>query len=817
MKRVDLNGAWRFKAVTPKKNLPLDHADVQEWMEASVPGTVHTDLMAAGRIPDPFVCMNELDVQWVESQRWLYRREFEVESALIEQDAICLVAEGLDTYARVKLNGRIVGETADMFVEHRFDVKSFLKRGKNVLEVLFDSPVIHSRKLQRQYGALKVALEPHRAYVRKAQYSFGWDWGPKLTTSGIWRDIYLEAVSGCRIASVFARAEKITKNNAGVRVTIELERSTNSSVNVTLEIQGEGFEHRQSFVMRGNTKSLVINVPNPRLWWPNGYGDQALYQLRVTASVNGVECDARVSSFGIRTVRLLQEKDEEGRSFIIEVNGEKIYCKGADWIPCDNFIPRIRPSAYERLLSLARDAHMNMIRVWGGGIYEQEVFYELCDRLGLMVWQDFMFACGEYPEQPWFLRLVEDEAAKAITHLRNHPSVTVWCGNNECEWIFCTDNPGKTPDDMTGAPIFRDLLPSLCRSLDGTRPYWRSSPFGIGFPNAESSGNHHQWAVWGHWKDYKEYENDKARFVTEFGFQAPAHLRTLESVTIPSDRTPQSTVFEYHNKLPEGTERLFRFQAAHYTVGTEFDDFIYKGQLVQAEALKTAVEHWRRRKFKTAGSLFWQLNDCWPVSSWAIIDSALRPKAAYYYAKKFFAPILVSFKKREDGLEVWITNDLLSPVVGELEVTLRSFNGAVAWSNKSQVVIPRNASRASIRIGVPEYDQSDSSQSYLLAQFMAGGEVRSENRCFLCEPKHMLRQTPSITTELDNLSSNAYSMSIDSTTFLKSVCIEIEGEEVEVDDNYFDLDAGISKRIRIVSQCPEELVRKRITLRSLWS
>ena len=817
MKRIDLNGVWRFKAAAPKTNLPTEHADVLEWMEATVPGTVHTDLMAAGRIPDPFVRMNELDVQWIGSQRWLYRREFEVEPDLFMEDAVCLVAEGLDTYALVKLNGHIVGETADMFVEHRFDVKRFLKVGRNMLDVLIDSSVMNSQKLQRQYGALKVALEPHRVYVRKAQYSFGWDWGPKLTTSGIWRDIYLEAVSGCRIASVFARSEKVTRHNAVVRVTIELERSTKSSVDVTMEIQGEGFKHRQCFAMRGSTKSLVINVPNPRLWWPNGYGGQPLYRIRVTASVNGVECDSQVSSFGIRTVRLLQEKDEEGRSFIIEVNGVKIYCKGADWIPCDSFVPRIRPSTYERLLSLARDAHMNMIRVWGGGVYEQDVFYELCDRLGLMVWQDFMFACGEYPEQPWFLWLVKDEGVKAITRLRNHPSVTVWCGNNECEWIFCTENPDKTPDDMTGAPIFRDLLPSLCRSLDGTRPYWRSSPFGRGFPNAEFSGNHHQWAVWGLWKDYREYENDNARFVTEFGFQAPANMKTFDPVLLPSDRTVQSRVFEHHNKLPEGTERLFRFQAAHYTVGTAFDDFIYKGQLVQAEALKTAVEHWRRRKFKTAGSLVWQLNDCWPVSSWAVIDSALRPKAAYYYAKKFFAPTLVSFKKKKDGLEIWLTNDLLSPVAGELEVSLRSFDGAVTWSKRSQAVVARNASKAVIRIGAAEYDQSDSSQSYLLAQFKVGGGAQSENRFFLCEPKHMRRHAASITMELDKVGSDTYSLTVSSTTFIKGACIEVEGEDAEVDDNYFDVDAGIPKKVQIHSECPEELVGRRTTLHSLWS
>jgi len=305
--------------------------------------------------------------------------------------------------------------------------------------------------------------------------------------------------------------------------------------------------------------------------------------------------------------------------------------------------------------------------------------------------------------------------------------------------------------------------------------------------------------------------------VTEFGFQAPAHLSTFESVTLPSDRTAQSRVFEHHNKLPEGTERLFRFQAAHYNVGKELGDFIYKGQLVQAEALKTAVEHWRRGKLKTAGSLFWQLNDCWPVSSWAVIDSALRPKAAYYYAKKFFAPIIVSFKKKKNGLEVWITNDLLSPVAGELEVSLRSFDGAVAWSKRSQEVIARNVSRAVIRIGDREYDRSDSSQSYLLAQFKVGGKAQCENRFFLCEPKHMQNQTPGVTLELDKIGSNTYSATISSTTFIKAACIEFEGEDIEVDDNFFDVDAGISKKIRIASRCPEELVRKKIKLRSLWS
>ena len=785
-------------------------------MPASVPGTVHTDLLAAGRIPDPFYRMNELEVQWVDSERWLYRREFEVGKEILDEDVISLVAEGLDTYARIRLNGRTVGDAANMFVKHRFNVKGFLKAGKNVLDVLFDSPTKRAKQLEKKHGALEVALESHRVYVRKAQYSFGWDWGPKLVTSGIWRDIYLEVVSHCRIRSVFARPVKVTKQTALVRVDVELDRYMKSAVTLRLELTGEGFEYRQSFPMRGKRKSLVIKVPKPHLWWPNGCGGQPLYHVRGSVEVDGTECDSKAASFGIRTVRLRQEKDEEGRSFIIEVNGVRVFCKGADWIASDSFIPRIPVSTFERLLAYARAAHMNMIRVWGGGIYEQDVFYELCDRLGLMVWQDFMFACGEYPQQQWFLRQVKREASDAIVRLRNHPCVTIWCGNNECEWIFCADHPDKTADEMRGAPIFRDLLPSLCRSLDGTRPYWRSSPFGKGFPNHESNGNHHQWDVWSAWKDAGWYERDHGRFVTEFGFQAPANRRTLEEVMGPEDRHPQSEVMEHHNKQVAGTERLIRFQAAHFNVTNDLGEFIYQSQVVQGEALKRGVEHWRRRKFKTAGSLFWQLNDCWPVSSWSVVDSALRPKAAYYYAKRFFAPVLVSFKTKQKGLEVWITNDLLDPVVGELEVSLRSLDGTVAWSKRSRVLVSRNASRALTHIDAAQWEGCDPKESYLLARLMAGEGSISDNRFFLCEPKHMRGRTVSVDVKLEKGEESSFLLTLTTNTFLKSACLEMEGEDVEVDDNYFDLDPGMPKKVRIVSRGTEDQVRQRLTLRSLW-
>ena len=776
MKKIELNGTWQFKAIDKYRTLPKDITGITEWMSGNVPGTVHTDLMANEKIPDPFYRMNEEQVQWVDSQQWMYRREFDVDEDFLKEKRIELVAEGLDTYAEIRINNKPVASSADMFVEHRFDVKKFLRKGKNCIEIHFDSPVLRTKALEKKYGTLAAGHEVHRVYARKAQYSFGWDWGPRLATSGIWRGIRLEAHALAALQSPFVRVISVKKNEAVVEMSIDVSLFTSAPMQLRTEIWDEKSIVTDQRRVKSGRMKFRVRVKKPKLWWPNGYGEQPMYRA-VFSLVSRDEEEERLEiPFALRTVRLLQEPDKEGTSFVIEINGEKIFCKGADWIPSDSFIPRIADATYEKLLGMAKSANMNMLRVWGGGIYEQEIFYELCDRCGLMVWQDFMFACAEYPEQPWFLKQVKDEAEKAVKRLRNHPSIVLWCGNNECEWIFCQHNPGKSPDEMTGSKIFKTLLPSICREFDGTRPYWRSSPFGKGFPNDESNGNHHQWEMWARWKDYKEYEKDNARFVTEFGFQAPPHLRTLEQVTILSDLNPQSRVLEHHNKLPEGTERLYRFQAGHVNVGTDLADFIYKGQIIQAEALKTAVEHWRRRKFHTAGSLFWQLNDCWPVTSWSVIDSALRPKAAYYYAKKFLSPVLVSFQNAGSHMEVWGTSDMLSPLSATLEVTLRSFDGTVAWSKTADIGIGRNGSTLLMKIGIAECSRLDPAQSYLLACLKKDDVMLSENRHFFVEPKHMQQRVPSVEFQLTNTADGVYSITIISATLSKNLRIEIENE-----------------------------------------
>ncbi|MEX0602307.1 MAG: glycoside hydrolase family 2 protein [Bacteroidota bacterium] len=814
MNHLDLNGEWNFRAVAKYGPPPATCRRVLDWAVGTVPGTVHTDLMANGIIPDPSYRMNELDVRWVDALQWLYRKEFTVPAELLSERQVMLVAKGLDTFATVSLNGKRLGNTANMFIGHSFDVRRVLKPGRNVMEILFDSPTYRTKALERKHGQLQVALESHRVYSRKAQYSFGWDWGPTLTTSGIWRDIFIEGFSDGKVRDPWVNVMSVDTKRAVLQVHARIEAVARKGMKLHVTINNEHTRVERQVAVSGREVRMSMAIPQPNLWWPNGYGEQPLYTATFTLRHDGSEVHSVSVSFGIRTIRLVQEKDEQGKTFIFEVNGVKIFCKGANWIPCDNFIPRIPDSTYERLLTHARDAHMNMIRVWGGGFYEQDHFYNLCDRLGLMVWQDFMFACGEYPKQGWFLSLVKHEAEQVVKRLRNHPSIVLWCGNNECEWIYCTENPGKKPDDMSGARIFSELLPSVVQQHDGSRPYWRSSPFGDGCPNSESNGNHHQWTVWSAWKDYKEYHQDAARFVTEFGFQGPAHVKTFEAVTVPEDRNPQSPVMEHHNKQIEGTERLFRFQSAHYTVGRTFEDFIFKGQLLQAEALKYAVEHWRRRKFGTAGALFWQLNDCWPVSSWSVIDSALRPKAAWFHAKRFFAPLLVSLKKEGNILEVWGTNDLLDSVTGTLELTLLSFTGERVWHKETEVRLARNSSRVVHRIPMNDVPQIDPTVMYFRAR-LAAGEVRlSENRLFMVEPKHLRLPKANITACIKKEGAEAL-ITLSANAFVNALCLE--SEDAVFDDNYFDMDAGETKSVAIQSTRPDRLPPEGITVRWLES
>ncbi|MCK6558110.1 glycoside hydrolase family 2 protein [candidate division KSB1 bacterium] len=792
MNSIDLNGVWEFQPDwhSPRiSQLPGGLLQKDEWLPASVPGTLHTDLLAAEKIPDPFYRDNEWQVQWVAEIGWRYRRTFHVPADFLSRTAIQFAADGLDTFAAIFINGRQAAETANMFVPHRFEVKPLLRPGENEIEIRFDSPMQRAQELEARYGKLPVALESYRVYARKAQYSFSWDWGPKLATSGIWRSIRLEGHQHLRIQNLFAEVHlDHDLQRARVLAKIAVEKFTASPVEFVVEISGPNF--RVSKQASTSETNLVeeFSIDQPHLWWPTGYGEQLLYELKVRARVDGETEDEQTTRFGIRRLELVREPDAGGESFLFRLNNVPIFCKGADWIPADSFIPRIANEKYRALLSMAREANMNMLRIWGGGIYEQKIFYDLCDELGILVWQDFMFACGGYPDYPEFTDNVRREIATVVKQLRNHPCVVLWCGNNENEWIWKMETR-RSYREMPGVSLFEKIIPEICAEHDPTRPYWQSSPFGGNDPNSESEGDRHQWNIWSNWVDPAAVAKDRGRFLSEFGFQAPATLSTWEKFLTPEDLQPQSAVFEHHNKQVEGSERLFRFLAGFVSMPHDFEDFVFKTQVVQAEALKTMVEHWRREKFHTAGALFWQLNDCWPVSSWAVIDSELQPKAAYWYARRFFAPLLVSFKPAGKFIEVWATNDALVTIAAEFEFEVLSFAGEVSWARHERVLIPANLS---LRLAAPAFAellQIDPRRQYLRARLRQNGHVVAENRHFFCRYKHLQLPPPHLAWQLKKTDEQNWEVQVKSDCFVKALALPEPPAGATLTENYFDLDA----------------------------
>ncbi|MEM0259135.1 MAG: glycoside hydrolase family 2 protein, partial [Thermoproteota archaeon] len=717
MKVVSLDGSWLLKGYDKQKGEEekafMPEIEENRWIKANIPGVVHLDLIKNKQIPDPFFGLNELKVSWVEEKDWWYRKKFLVDKELLSYDYIELVFQGLDTFATVWLNGKEIAKFSNMFHEHNINIKNYLKEGENLLVVKFDSP---KRVLENEYNKRSVklgaAFYPPVVYGRKAQYSFGWDWGPRLPTSGIWRSVVIRAYNTCKIESFyFSSSLSNSLDVVNIKVDVSLEAFKEEKVEVLVRIFGFGEDQTKretkSLTKGLNNLTFDFTIANPKLWWPNGYGDQNLYNLEIKVVNNSGVLDEVKKKVGIRKIEVIQEKDEEGKTFYFKVNNVPIFCKGADWVPADSFLPRVSRERYDYLLSKAKEANMNMIRVWGGGVYEDESFYELCDEKGILIWQDFMFACGEYPEEEWFFDLVREEADKVVKRLRNHACIAIWCGNNENNWGYKAHWFG-VKDKFYGETIYHKILPEVCSELDPSTLYWPSSPFGGEDPNSQSEGDRHSWDVWSGLKDYTEYLNDKGRFISEFGFQSLPSLKTILKFTSKEDRFFQSKVIEHHNKQVGGPERLLLFLSMHFRLPSTLERFVYLTQLNQGEALKTGIEHWRRRKFKTGGALIWQLNDCWPVASWSLIDYYNEPKASYYYVKRAFDPLNISLLINGDEVEVWVVNDFLESKSGKIRLLLYNVEGKKISEKKIEVNVKPNSSTLFLKQNLKElgYDKS---------------------------------------------------------------------------------------------------------------
>lgn len=667
---MKLNKNWKFR-ILPNCSEEKSFGKLIEnkWYCAEVPGTIHTDLMTEGIIDDPFYSDNELKISWINNYNWEYELQFNSDSINLSKE-YSLLFEGLDTIAEIRLNGELLGNADNMFIEHRYSVTKLLK-DKNILKIVFQSPINYGKKLESEMGKLQVALASERVYLRKAQYSFGWDWGPSFPTVGIWKDVYLIEEPTHKIDDVKFDTLNISKNHADLLLQFnlagELEKVERLEINLCFE------DSEKKDIIENISDSQIVHsikLDSPKLWYPNGLGDANLYNLSIKVfDHNNNSIAVFKKNVGIRKTELILKNENEENSFYFKINNSKVFIKGVNWIPADSFLPRVDSSKYDKLLSLAKDANVNMVRVWGGGVYENDEFYNICDRLGLLVWQDFMFACGAYPEHNKFIENVTEEVKQNVIRLRLHPSIAIWCGNNENEWGW-TQNETLPIEEMSGYKIYHKIIPNLLQSLDNIRPYWPSSPFGNSIaPNNSDEGNTHQWNIWSMWQDYTEVKNDKSKFVSEFGFQGPANLDTFKKCLPKENYIIQDRLFEFHNKQVEGPERLTRFLSGHLPLVTEFEDYIYLTQLNQGFALKTCIEHWRSNDV-TNGSIIWQLNDCWPVTSWAIVDSEIKPKLAYHFVKNIFNNIILLINEKENTPKLIVKNDGHKEFRGTLSFSL---------------------------------------------------------------------------------------------------------------------------------------------------
>jgi beta-mannosidase len=632
-----LAGKWQFRQVGS-----------EEWLPAQVPGGVHTDLLTAGRIPDPFVADNEKRVQWVAESDWEYRCTF-ASTDLVADEKVFLVCDGLDTLAEVTLNGQLLGKTDNMFRQYRWEVKRLLRKVENELVILFRSPVqyITARQAERPLRGPRQSI-PGGPYLRKAPCQFGWDWGPQLPPIGIWKDIRLEGRSVARWDDVHLRQHhKDGKVTIEARLTVERWRDAPLTAKMRVT-EPEGSVAETQVDIAGTGQTLQVPIAQPQLWWPHGYGHQPLYKVDVLLLASDQLYDQRTYQIGLRTVELRREDDEWGQSFTFVVNGVPIFAKGANWIPADSFPTRISDEHLEGLIRSAVAVHQNMLRIWGGGFYEEERFYDLCDQYGILVWQDFIFSCSVYPEEEAFLENVRVEAVENIRRLRHRASLALWCGNNEMEggWVaWGWDVPEL--QDLKGAydRFFHHILPELCAAEDPDHPYWPSSPSSntpFVDPNGVRAGDTHNWEVWHGNRPFKAYREHNSRFVSEFGFQSLPALETIRTYADESEWNMTSYIMEHHQRNEVGNTKIITYMTDHFRLPQDFKSLVYLTQLLQAEAVCSGVEYWRRNRQRTSGTLYWQLNDCWPVASWASLDYFGRWKALHYAARRFYAPLLLS-------------------------------------------------------------------------------------------------------------------------------------------------------------------------------
>jgi beta-mannosidase len=818
MHRIPISTGWQFHEVGK-----------DTWHSATVPGCVHTDLLNNKLIDDPFYRDNEQKLQWIGKTDWEYQTSFVVAPEVLTRDNIDLVFEGLDTYATVFLNDALLLNADNMFRTWRVDSRRLLKSGANTLRIRFRSPINEvlplMAKMNYQLPAGNDQGEKTSPHTRKAPYQFGWDWGPRFVTSGIWRPAYLEAWDKARVEDLHILPKQVTTESASL--TAEVEVFANSSLTATIVV--DNLNSRRMVAKRSvnlvpgsNRFTLDFVIPRPALWWPNGLGAHPLYKFKARLLINGQPIDETSVHTGLRSLELRQEPDAAGKSFTFVINGVPVFAKGANWIPADSFPTRISRARYRQLLESARDSNMNMLRVWGGGIYEQNDFYELCDEMGILVWQDFMFGCSMYPGDQAFLDNVRQEAIDNVKRLRNHPSIVIWVGNNEMEsgwfhWGWKDQLPAKLWDDYL--KLFYGVLPEVCASLDPSRPYWPSSPSSKleDDPESQKMGDLHYWQVWHAALPFSEYEKQAPRFMSEYGFQSFPQLETVNTYTVPADHDIQSPVMMAHQRHPRGNQLIREYMLRDYPEPKDFESFLYVSQVLQAEGIKIGAEHLRRIMPHNMGSLFWQLNDCWPVASWSSIDYTGRWKALEYYARRFYSEILVTPHEQNGNLDVFVVSDRLQPAAAQMDMSLLDFGGNQLWSQRLNIEIAALKSKSYFTIPVNKLlAGKDGKAVFLFTEVSIAGKPVSANEYFFKPYKDLSLTRPQINFDAAPMR-GGFKITLSADKLARDVYLSSPNYAGFFVDNFFDLIPGrkVEVQFRTRVAIPLSDFRNELKIRSL--
>ena len=810
---VVLNTGWEFS-----------QAGTELWRPAQVPGTVHQDLINHKQLPDPFYGINEQKIQWVENEDWEYRTAFIVTPEQLKRDDAQLVFEGLDTYADVYLNGALLLKADNMFVGYTIPVKSQLRIGENLLHIYFHSPIRQTLPQYNSNGFNYPADNDHHdkhlsVFSRKAPYSYGWDWGIRMVTSGIWRPVTIRFYDAASISDYHVKQLALTDQLANLSNELEinniLPRPLQAEVRINTSFEGSAEKSiSQAITLQPgiNHVSIPSEVASPVRWMPNGWGKPALYDFSAQIIVEDKVVAEQSHRIGLRTVRLVNEKDKDGESFYFEVNGVPMFAKGANYIPQDALLTNVTTERYQTLFRDIREANMNVIRVWGGGTYEDDRFYDLADENGILVWQDFMFACTPYPSDPTFLKRVEAEACYNIRRLRNHASLAMWCGNNEIlealkYWGFDKNFPPEIYQEMFRGydKLFHQLLPAKVKELDADRFYIHSSPYfaNWGRPESWGIGDSHNWEVWYGQKTFESLDTDLPRFMSEFGFQSFPEMKTISTFAAPEDYQIESEVMNAHQKSSIGNALICTYMERDYIIPEKFKDFVYVGLVLQGQGMRHGLEAHRRNRPYCMGTLYWQLNDSWPVVSWSSIDYYGNWKALHYQAKRAFAPILINPIQQNDSLNIYLISDC--PDTKDhlmLEMKVTDFDGKKQGKpiRLNTLTVPANTSQCVYRIKPDTWLSPEEQQRCFMQLTLKdkAGNTLAETVYFFRKTKDLLLPETTVSCKIKQ-KDGMCELTLFSPALAKDVFIEIPLQGARFSDNFFDLLPGERKTVVITS------------------